>query len=194
MTKIYLLLFCFISIVNAQSIVHDTIDLKESIVYNKQKYKLKKFGPDAKSKTVLIGLKADFNFKKDSLPKIVKCFAVQIKAPKKDYLIEQLNFNFDYTLSHEVKLKVDLIEDIKTDQMKSLLKAPIYLSITNATQDDENVFHYSLKDIGLKHKDEFYIYVELLEDLEKPVYFSGAFFSTSYYQSENQEKWTKVPL
>ena len=194
MKKIYFFVLGLLSFVYAQNIERDTIDLKESIVYNKAKYKLKRFGPDTKSQKVLVGLKADLNMKNDSMPKIVKGFAVYINAPKKEYSVEQLNLNFGNKLENPIRLKIDLVQNIKEENRKSLLKEPLFLTISNENQDEENVFHYNLKELSLKNKDEFYIYVELLEELEKPTFFSAALFSKCYYQPEDQNVWHKTPL
>lgn len=195
MKNLYMIFFLwFTSMGYAQLLPKDTIDLKETVLYDKSKFKLKRFGPDSKSKTILVGLKADLNMKSDLVPQIVKGFAVFINAPKKEYNIEQLNFNFGIPLDHPVQLKVDLVEQLEDSLAASFLNEPILLTLTPQDLDEENVYHLNLRTFNLKHKAEFYIYVELMDNLDHPTYFSGAIFSKCFYQPENEEKWYKVPL
>ncbi|MBF0597559.1 hypothetical protein [Faecalibacter rhinopitheci] len=191
--KIYTLfiLTFFTFIAHAQQLDQDTINLNETVLFDKTKFKLKRVGPDTKSKTVLVGLKADLNMKKDSLPKIVKGFSVYINAPKKSYTVEQLNFNFGNLLTEDVKLKIDLRKQLDSE---SLLEKPLFLTINQDQQDEEHVFHYNLKEQNIKGNDAFYIYVELLEESQKPVFFNAAMFSKCYYQPENDKQWHKTPL
>ncbi|MGV0922960.1 hypothetical protein [Empedobacter tilapiae] len=70
----------FIKFANTQDYKKDTIELSETILYDKSKFRLKRVGSDTKTKSILIGLTADINFNKDSLPKFTKEFAIPINA------------------------------------------------------------------------------------------------------------------
>ena len=194
MRKIYFIFLCLLSFVYAQNLDHDTIDLKETVLFDKAKFKLKRVGPDTKTKTILVGLKADLNMKNDSMPKIVEGLAVYINALKKEYTIKQLNFNFSNSIEDTLRLKVDLLSNINDKPNQSILSEPIYLNLTQKNQDVDQTYHLNLEYLNLKYKEEFYIYVELLNQKDKPIYFSGAMLNKCFFTTETNKLWQKTPL
>ena len=63
MTKIYFLFLCFITFAHAQDDKKDTIELHETILYDKSKFRLKRVGPETKSKSICL----QFSTIKDSV-------------------------------------------------------------------------------------------------------------------------------
>ena len=194
MTKIYVLILCFITFANAQDYKKDTIELHETILYDKSKFKLKRVGPDTKTKTVQVGLNSDINFKKDSLPKYIKEIAIPISAPNKEFTFQRINFNFSNSLQVDsVIVKVDLFSDLDNRPDKTILENPFNIVVKKGSQQDD-IFTYDLRDYNIKHKGNFYIKVELLTKLESPIYLSAALLAKCLYKTKDSDKWQKTPL
>ena len=194
MTKIYFLFLCFITFAHAQDDKKDTIELHETILYDKSKFRLKRVGSDTKTKTVQIGLTADINFNKDSLPKFTKEFAIPISAPKKEFTFQRINFNFSNSLKLDsILLKVDLTTMNKGMPDQSILQQPFEIVVKKEYQQDD-IFSLDLRDLNIKYQDDFFIKVELLTKVENPIYFSGALLAKCLYKIRDSDKWQKTPL
>ena len=123
MAKIYFLFT--LSFANAQDFKKDTIQLNETILYDKSKFKLKRVGSDTKTKAVQIGLKVYIDLFKDSIPQFIKEIAIPLNAPKKEYTFQRLNFNFSESIKEDsIVLKVDLFTNKEGIPEKSLLNNP----------------------------------------------------------------------
>lgn len=195
MKQLYFLFFVFFfSFSFAQELKKDTIQLQETILYDKRKFKLKRVGHDTKTKSILIGLSADANYKKDSLSEFIEEFAIPIKTTKKEYTFQRLNFNFSHPIKEDsIVLKVDLYSSDKGDMAKSLFKEAMQVVVKKEYQL-ENVFTLDLRDLNLKHRGDFFIRLELLSKIEKPVYFSAALLGKCLYKSADSKEWKKLPL
>jgi hypothetical protein len=194
MTKIYLLILCFVSIANAQDFKKDTIELNETVLYDKSKFRLKRVGHDTKTKAVQIGLTDDINFKSNSAPKYIKEIAIPINAPKKEFTFQRLNFNFGSLIAVDsIVFKVDLFSDKKGLPNQSILSKPIEIVVKKDDQH-ENVFSYDLRNFDIKYQDDFFIKVEMLTKLERPIYFSAALLSKCLFRSTTSDEWEKTPL
>ncbi|QLL56808.1 MULTISPECIES: hypothetical protein [Empedobacter] len=194
MTKIYFLFLCFITFANAQDYKKDTIELHETILYDKSKFRLKRVGSDTKTKSILIGLTADINFSKDSLPKFTKEFAIPINAPKKEFTFQRINFNFSNSLKLDsILLKVDLTAMNNGKPAQSILEKPFEVVVKKEYQQND-VFSMDLRDLNIKYQDDFFIKVELLTEVEKPIYFSGALLAKCLYKTTDSDVWMKTPL
>lgn len=125
-----IILFLLVGLCNAQDLKKDTIELNETIFYDKSKFKLKRVGHDTKTKSILIGLTADINFKKDSLPEFIKELIIPIKTTNKEYTFQRLNFNFSEQIKDDsILLKVDLYASKKGEFDKSLLNEPMQVVV-----------------------------------------------------------------
>ena len=185
---------CFVSFTNAQKIKNDTIQLNETILYDKSKFRLKRVGSDTKTKTVQVGLNSDINFKNDSLPKYIKEIAIPISASNKEFTFQRINFNFSNSLQVDsVIVKVDLLSDLDNRPDKSILENPFNIVVKKENQSN-NIFIYDLRDYNIKHKGNFYIKVELLSKLEKPIYLSAALLAKCLYKTKDSKEWHKTPL
>lgn len=194
MTRIYFLILCFVSFANAQQIKNDTIELNETILYDKSKFKLKRLGADTRTKSILIGLTADINFDKDSLPKFTKEFAIPMNAPKKEFTFQRINFNFSNSLKLDsIVLRIDLMTIDNGKPYQSILEQPFEVVVKKEFQHD-NVFSMDLRELNIKYQNDFFIKVELLTAVEKPIYFSGALLAKCLYKTTDSDKWEKTPL
>lgn len=189
-----IILFLLVGLCNAQDLKKDTIELNETIFYDKSKFKLKRVGHDTKTKSILIGLTADINFKKDSLPEFIKELIIPIKTTNKEYTFQRLNFNFsDQIKDDSILLKVDLYASKKGELDKSLLNEPMQ-AVVKKSKQHENIFTIDLRDLNLKHRGDFFISMELLSKIEKPVYFSAALLGKCLYKSTRSSQIKKTPL
>ena len=194
MIKIYFLILCFVSIVNAQDFKKDTIELKDTILYDKSTFRLKRLGSDTRTKTVQIGINSDINMKNDSEPKYIKEISIPLNAPKKEFTIQRVNFNFSNPLKVDsIIIRLDLMTEHKGNPNESLLKEPIDIVIRKKDQH-ENIFTYDLRDLNIKNADDFQIKLMLLTKVDKPIYFSGAHLAKCLYKTEQSTNWEKSPL
>ncbi|WP_334124140.1 hypothetical protein [Empedobacter brevis] len=180
--------------VNAQDIKQDTIELNETVLYDKSKFRVKRLGADTKTKTILIGLDADTNFTQDSAVKFIKEIAIPINAPKKEFTFQQINFNFSHPIKEDsVILKVDFSRNLRGLSEKSILEKPFEVVVKKEAQHD-NIFTMDLRDYRIKYQDDFFIKVELLTEVERPVYFSSSLLAKCLYRREKSAQWQKTPL
>lgn len=194
MTKIYFFILCFAAFANAQQIKNDTIELNETMLYDKSKFKLKRLGSDTRTKSILIGLTADINFNQDSLPKFTKEFAIPMNAPKKEFTFQRINFNFSNSLKLDsIVLRIDLMTIDNGEPNRSILEQPFEVVVKKEFQHD-NVFSMDLRELNIKYQNDFFIKVELLTAVEKPIYFSGALLAKCLYKTTDSDKWEKTPL
>lgn len=194
MAKIYLLFLFILSFANAQDFKKDTIQLNETILYDKSKFKLKRVGSDTKTKAVQIGLKVYIDLFKDSIPQFIKEIAIPLNAPKKEYTFQRLNFNFSESIKEDsIVLKVDLFTNKDGIPEKSLLNNRFEIVIKKEDQND-NIFTLDLRNYKIKSQGDFFIKVELLTKSDKPIYFSGALLAKCLYRAKDSDKWRKTPL
>ena len=76
---------------------------------------------------------------------------------------------------------------------QSILQKPFEIVVKKEDQQDD-IFSLDLRDLNIKHQDDFFIKVELLTKVDNPIYFSGALLAKCLYKTRDSDKWQKTPL
>ena len=179
MTKIYFFFLCFITFANAQDYKKDTIELHETILYDKSKFRLKRVGPETKSKSICL----QFSTIKDSVKwnkPIIESF-IQVNAPKKDFIVKAINFNFSYPPKEEsFKLNLKLYKSSKNTPVDTVFFEKNNIEISPSDIVNQS-YKLDLTDDNISYNDEFYISVLMTKRLvDEFVCLSGVILSNGF--------------
>ncbi len=179
MTKIYFLFLCFNTFAIAQETKKDTIELNETILYNKSKYKLKRIGPETKSKSICLQIPTIKDSVKWDKP-IIESF-IQVNAPKKEFIVKAINFNFSYPPKEEsLKFNLKLYKSYKNSPIDSVFFEKNNIEIF---PDDiiNQSYNLSLIDDNINFNDKFYISIVVTKRLvDEFVCLSGILLSNGF--------------
>ena len=179
MAKIYLLFLFILSFANAQDFKKDTIQLNETILYDKSKFKLKRVGPETKSKSICM----QFGTVKDSIKwnkPSIESFSF-INSPKKEFTIKAINFNFSYPPEKEsLRINLKLYKSNENTPIDEIFFERNNIEIS--PEDIVNqVFSIDLSNENITYNDEFYIGVQSIKKLQDEfVCLAGVILSNGY--------------
>ena len=179
MAKIYLLFLFILSFANAQDFKKDTIQLNETILYDKSKFKLKRVGPETKSKSICM----QFGTVKDSIKwnkPSIESFSF-INSPKKEFTIKAINFNFSYPPEKEsLKINLKLYKSNENTPIDEIFFERNNIEI-NPEDIVNQVFSIDLSNENITYNDEFYIGVQSIKKLQDEfVCLAGVILSNGY--------------
>ncbi len=179
MIKIYFFFLCFITFANAQDFRKDTIELNETILYDKSKFRLKRVGPESKSKSICM----KFNTIKDSIewkkPQVESY--TFINSPKKEFTIKAINLNFSFPPKEETLfINLKLYKSSKNEPIDSVFFEKNNIKILPNDIVDQ-VFTIDLSNENLIYNNEFYIGLQSIKKLKDEfVCLGGVIFSKGY--------------
>lgn len=179
MAKIYLLFLFILSFANAQDFKKDTIQLNETILYDKSKFKLKRVGPETKSKSICM----QFGTVKDSIKwnkPSIESFSF-INSPKKEFTIKAINFNFSYPPEKEsLRINLKLYKSNENTPIDEIFFERNNIEI-NPEDIVNQVFSIDLSNENITYNDEFYIGVQSIKKLQDEfVCLAGVILSNGY--------------
>lgn len=179
MAKIYLLFLSILSFANAQDFKKDTIQLNETILYDKSKFKLKRVGPETKSKSICM----EFGTVKDSIKwnkPSIESFSF-INSSKKEFTVKAINFNFSYPPEKEsLRINLKLYKSNENTPIDEIFFERNNIEI-NPEDIVNQVFSIDLSNENITYNDEFYIGVQSIKKLQDEfVCLAGVILSNGY--------------
>jgi len=180
MKQIYFLFFfLFLSFCFSQKSKKDTIQLDETILYDKRKFKLKRIGPETTSKLVCL----QFPTVQDSVKwnKLKIESLTFVNAPKKNFTIKSINLNFSFPPKKEsVVFNLKLYKANKNEPIDTIFyeKKGIVIHPENI---ENQIFKIDLTEEKINYNDEFYVGIFIPKRLEDEfVCLSGVVMSNGY--------------
>lgn len=168
----------------------DIINLQETVIYNRKKFKEKNFGPKSKSKNVFFNIAPNDSEEKESLKEI----AVFINSGSKRAKILRVNINFSkYEYDIELPFRIVIYKN-NLGIPGEVINVNDILGNFSKEKIIDQVFTIDLEEYDLWIDESFYVGIQLLDnELKESVNLSASVLHKSFYRFYYND-WRKTQL
>jgi len=190
--KLLILHVLIVSFSLAQDLKKDTIQLEETILYDKSKFKLRRIGPETTSKFVCFPFP---DARSHDLTFNYEVFTL-INAPKRNFKVQKVNLNFGIPPEKDsilIDFRLYKISNNKPSEDYFFEKNNVIINNINIKH---NTFTLNLKDSNISYNNKFYVMMKVKSRMiNERACLSGVMMSNSYIKEANDSiNFQKIPL